>query len=85
MPKMYVNCSFKLKYNFLQHLRDTQWQILKFIERESLHLVKITLQNETVRTESGAMYYIHGNITMQSKTPSANSFRRFVQIAPKNL
>jgi uncharacterized protein (AIM24 family) len=46
----------------------------EIIERESLRLVKITLQNETVRTESGAMYYILGNITMQSKTPSAGGF-----------
>jgi uncharacterized protein (AIM24 family) len=46
----------------------------EIIERESLHLVKITLQNQTVRTESGAMYYILGNITMQSKTPSAGGF-----------
>ncbi len=28
------------------------------IEKESLRLVKVTLQNETVRTESGAMYTI---------------------------
>ncbi|MBD6614767.1 AIM24 family protein [Komarekiella sp. 'clone 1'] len=44
------------------------------IEQEGLHLVKINLQNETVRTESGAMYYIRGNITMQSKPPSAGGF-----------
>lgn len=46
----------------------------EIIERESLRLVKITLQNETVRTESGAMYYIRGNVTMQSKAPSAGGF-----------
>jgi uncharacterized protein (AIM24 family) len=44
------------------------------IEKESLRLVKVTLQNETVRTESGAMYYIRGNIQMQSKAPSAGGF-----------
>lgn len=44
------------------------------IEQEGLHLVKVSLQNETVRTESGAMYYIRGNITMQSKPPSAGGF-----------
>ncbi|MBL1199637.1 MAG: AIM24 family protein [Nostoc sp. ZfuVER08] len=48
--------------------------IFEVIERESLRLVKITLQNETVRTESGAMYYIHGNIKMESKAPSAGGF-----------
>lgn len=46
----------------------------EIIERESLRLVKVSLQNETVRTESGAMYYILGNITMQSKAPSAGGF-----------
>ncbi|MEA5565957.1 AIM24 family protein [Anabaena sp. UHCC 0399] len=46
----------------------------EIIERESLRLVKVTLQNETVRTESGAMYYMRGNITMQSKAPSAGGF-----------
>ncbi|NDJ23186.1 AIM24 family protein [Nostoc sp. B(2019)] len=44
------------------------------IEQEGLRLVKISLQNETVRTESGAMYYIRGNIAMQSKPPSAGGF-----------
>lgn len=44
------------------------------IEREGTRLVKVILQNETVRTESGAMYYMRGNITMQSKTPSAGGF-----------
>ncbi|MFN6464878.1 MAG: AIM24 family protein [Nostoc sp. DedVER02] len=46
----------------------------EIIEKESLRLVKVTLQNETVRTESGAMYYIRGNIQMQSKPPSAGGF-----------
>jgi uncharacterized protein (AIM24 family) len=44
------------------------------IERENLRLVKVILQNETVRTESGALYYMQGNITMQSKAPSAGGF-----------
>ncbi|MBD2345246.1 AIM24 family protein [Anabaena subtropica] len=46
----------------------------EIIERESLHLVKVTLQNETIRTESGAMYYMRGKITMQSQAPSAGGF-----------
>ena len=44
------------------------------IEQEGLRLVKITLNNETVRTESGAMYYMRGPITMESKAPSAMGF-----------
>lgn len=46
----------------------------EIIERENLRLVKITLQNETVRTESGAMSYMRGNIVMESKAPSAGGF-----------
>ncbi len=44
------------------------------IEREGLNLVKATLKNETVRTESGAMYYMRGDIRMESKMPSASGF-----------
>lgn len=40
------------------------------VEQEGLRLVKITMSNETVRTESGAMYYMRGPITMESKAPS---------------
>lgn len=44
------------------------------IEQEGLRLVKVTLQNETVRTESGALYYMKGPITMESKAPSIGGF-----------
>lgn len=46
----------------------------EIIEREESRLVKVTLNNETVRTESGALHYMRGDITMQSKTPSAGGF-----------
>ena len=46
----------------------------EIIQREGSRLVKATLQNETVRTESGALYYMLGNITMQTKAPSAGGF-----------
>lgn len=39
---------------------------MEIIEEEGMRLVKITLQNETVRAESGAMYYMRGNIQMES-------------------
>ncbi len=50
----------------------------EIIEQQGLRLVKVTLRNETVRTESGAMYYIRGNITMQSKAPSASGFLKSI-------
>lgn len=40
------------------------------VEKEGLRMVKVTLANETVRTESGAMYFMRGAITMESKGPS---------------
>jgi uncharacterized protein (AIM24 family) len=44
------------------------------VEQEGVRLVKVTLNNETVRTESGALYYMRGPITMESKTPSLGGF-----------
>jgi uncharacterized protein (AIM24 family) len=40
------------------------------VEKEGLKMVKVTMANETVRTESGAMYFMRGQITMESKAPS---------------
>jgi uncharacterized protein (AIM24 family) len=42
----------------------------EIIEQEGVRLVRVTLQNETVRTEAGALYYMRGPITMESKAPS---------------
>jgi uncharacterized protein (AIM24 family) len=42
--------------------------------KELLRLVKIELNNDAVRTEAGAMYYMIGNITMEAKAPSAGGF-----------
>ncbi|MBW4594865.1 MAG: AIM24 family protein [Brasilonema angustatum HA4187-MV1] len=44
------------------------------ITKEGLRLVKVILQHETVKTESGALYYMRGKINMESKAPSAGSF-----------
>lgn len=44
------------------------------LEKEGLNLVKCTLENETVRTEAGALYYMRGPIKMESKMPSAGGF-----------
>lgn len=46
------------------------------IEQEGLRLVKITLNNETVKAESGALYYMKGPITMESKAPSVGGFMK---------
>jgi uncharacterized protein (AIM24 family) len=44
------------------------------IENEGVRLVKVTLRDETVRTEAGALYYMRGAITMESKAPSLGGF-----------
>lgn len=46
----------------------------QIIEQEGVRLVKCTLMQETVRTESGALYYMRGPITMESKAPSMGGF-----------
>ena len=40
------------------------------IEKEGMRMVKVSMNSETVRTESGAMYFMRGGITMESKGPS---------------
>ena len=42
----------------------------EIIEQEGVRLVKATLNNETIRTEAGALYYMQGAITMESPAPS---------------
>lgn len=44
------------------------------IEQEGVRLVKCTLNDETIRTESGALYYMRGHIQMESKAPSVGGF-----------
>lgn len=44
------------------------------IERQGLKMIKATLNNETVRAESGAMHYMRGQVTLESKAPSAGGF-----------
>ncbi|MFT4688954.1 MAG: AIM24 family protein [Verrucomicrobiia bacterium] len=46
----------------------------EIVEQEGVRLVKITLNNEMVRAESGALYYMRGAIEMESKAPSIGGF-----------
>ncbi|MEM9192584.1 MAG: AIM24 family protein [Myxococcota bacterium] len=43
----------------------------EIIDFEGQKMVKVTIQNETVRAEAGALHYMRGNIEMTSKAPSA--------------
>ncbi len=40
-------------------------------EKEMLKMVKVEMQNSTFRCEAGAMYYMQGNLQLESKMPSA--------------
>ncbi|MCP5519508.1 MAG: AIM24 family protein [Verrucomicrobiales bacterium] len=46
----------------------------EIIEQEGVRLIKATLQNETIRTEAGALYYMRGDLTMESKAPGVGGF-----------
>tara|TARA_Y100001958_G_C21180901_1_gene510789 strand:- start:667 stop:1353 length:687 start_codon:yes stop_codon:yes gene_type:complete len=50
----------------LLNLGMPQFEVVEF---EKMKLLRATLQGETVRSESGAMHYMLGNIEMQSKMP----------------
>ena len=47
---------------------------IEITQKEEVRVAKITLNNETFRTEAGAMFYMRGNITMESKAPSVGGF-----------
>jgi uncharacterized protein (AIM24 family) len=50
----------------------------EIIENEGVRMVKATLENEMIRTEAGALYYMQGAITMESKAPSIGGFLKSV-------
>ena len=49
---------------------------INIVKNEELRLAKITLNGEQFRVESGAMYYMLGNIEMQSKLPSVGGMMK---------
>lgn len=50
----------------------------EIIEQEGVRLVKASLNNETIRTEAGALYFMQGAITMESTAPSLGGFLKSV-------
>ncbi|MBL9137628.1 MAG: AIM24 family protein [Verrucomicrobiales bacterium] len=55
----------------------------EIIEQEGVRLVKVTLKDEAVRTESGALYYMRGAILMESKAPSLGGFLKSIATGEK--
>ncbi|HEX6292381.1 MAG TPA: AIM24 family protein [Herpetosiphonaceae bacterium] len=42
------------------------------LEQEGVRMVKATLQNETIRSEAGALSYMRGDLVMESRGPGAS-------------
>ena len=53
------------------------------IHNEGVRLVKATLNQETIRTESGALYYMRGDVTIESKTPTAGGILKAMATGEK--
>ncbi len=53
------------------------------IEQEGVRLVRVTLQNETIRTEAGALYYMRGALEMETKAPSIGGFLKSLATGEK--
>ena len=48
------------------------------VSQEGLKMIRCTIENETVRAESGALHYMRGRIEMTSSTPSVGGFLKSV-------
>ncbi len=46
----------------------------EIVTREALKMIRVVIDNETVRAESGALHYMRGRIEMTSSAPSAGGF-----------
>ena len=46
----------------------------EIVDEQELRMVKVTLNGDTVRAESGALHYMIGNIEMVTKKPSVGGF-----------
>jgi uncharacterized protein (AIM24 family) len=44
------------------------------LEQEGVRMVKATLHNETIQSEAGALSYMRGDISMESRGPGAGGF-----------
>ncbi|GIT75102.1 MAG: hypothetical protein Ct9H300mP30_1640 [Methanobacteriota archaeon] len=66
---------WKLVLKFIIHLdvRDVMPNY-EIVDAEGLRMVKVALNGDTVRGESGALHYMRGNIEMVTQRPSAGGF-----------
>jgi uncharacterized protein (AIM24 family) len=59
-----------------QQRNQSQFGSLKFevVEKETLKFLKVDIENNAVRYESGGMYYMQGNLELEANLPSAGGF-----------
>ena len=60
----------------VQQPAPVQFGTVKFdvVEKETLKFLKAEFDNSAVRYESGGMYYMQGNLEMETNLPSAGGF-----------
>ena len=47
---------------------------IEIMNTEGMKMVKVTLNGDSIRSESGALHYMQGDIEMQTKAPSVGGF-----------
>lgn len=53
------------------------------VTKENARLVKITMDNDQVRLEAGAMYYMQGNLELDAQMPSVGGFLKSLVTSEK--
>ena len=47
---------------------------IEIVDNEGMKMVKVNLSGDSIRSESGALHYMQGDIEMQTKAPSVGGF-----------
>jgi uncharacterized protein (TIGR00266 family) len=55
-------------------MKERHMASFEIIGRQGMKMVKATLDNETIRAESGAMHYMRGQVVLETKMPTAGGF-----------
>ncbi len=51
---------------------------IEIVDNEGLRMVKVTLDGDSIRSESGALHYMQGAIEMETKAPSVGGFLKSI-------
>src|SRR5690606_18432846 len=69
-----VNIDTDLQPQELNQPGAPRMATFEVIEKQALKMIRATIENETIRAEAGAMHYMIGNVTIESKAPTAGGF-----------